>query len=67
MDHVNSKEELEHLASESAKAAEEQEQAQKEVYVERPKAHRILAWVLFVLLVIGIILYYFWIFKGGQL
>lgn len=30
-------------------------------YVERPKSTRILAWILLVIVIIGIILYYLWI------
>ena len=46
---------------------EEQESTQdqpKEPYVERPRSQRILAWVLLVLVVIGVILWYYWIAKG---
>lgn len=32
-----------------------------EHYVERPKGQRILAWVLFGLVALGVILYYFWL------
>ncbi len=67
MDQVNSREELEHLASEAVKEAEKAEEEKKEVYVERPKSHRILAWVLFALVIVGLFFYYFWIFKGGKL
>ena len=30
-------------------------------YVERPKSQRVLAWILVVLVIIGVILYYLWI------
>ena len=65
MDNVNSREELEHTAM---KAAEEQAQeAEKEPYVPRSKGIVSLAWVLLILVLIGVALYYFWIAKGGKL
>ena len=67
MGSVNSREELEHLASEAEKQANLEEQEKKNVYVPRPKSHIILAWVLLILVLIGLVFYYFWIFKGGQL
>ncbi len=67
MEHVSSREELEHLASQAEQDSARAEEEQKEVYVERPKFHRVLAWILFVLVLIGIAFYYFWIFTGGQL
>ena len=39
----------------------------KEPYVERPKGQRIFAWVLFGIIIAGVLLYYFWIAKGGRL
>ena len=67
MDPVKSKEELEYLASEAEKQAARDEQQKKDVYVPRPKSHIILAWVLLILVLIGLAFYYFWIFKGGKL
>lgn len=63
MAHYQSPEELEHAAME---AIEKQEQ-EKEPYVERSKGVRIFAWVLLALVVIGVLLYYFWIAKAGKL
>ncbi len=51
------RESLENLAREN----ETQQEAQTEAYVERPKSQRILAWVLLVLVVLGVLLYYGWI------
>ena len=51
------RESLENLAREN----ENQLEAQAEPYVERPKSQRILAWVLFGLVALGVILYYFWL------
>ncbi len=51
------REELEHQAMEAA--AKQQEE--KPVYVERPKGQRILAWVLFGVVIAGVLLYYGWI------
>ena len=50
------REELEH---EAAEAIARQEEASK--YVERPKSHRVLAWILVVLVIIGVFLSYAWI------
>ena len=36
----------------------------KEPYVERPLGQRIFAWVLFGVVVLGVILYYYWIANG---
>ena len=59
------KDQLEHIAlTAQGKLEEDQE---KEPYVERPKSQRVLAWVLVLLVILGVILYYFWIFKGGRL
>ena len=60
-----SREELEHDAMAAAEKQEAEEN--KEPYVERSKGIRALAWVLFALVVIGVILYYFWIARGGRL
>ncbi len=59
------REELEHAAR--AAMDQQEEEANKEPYVERPKSLRIFAWVLFGILLVGIALYYFWIAKGGLL
>ena len=50
------REELEHQAMEAV--ARQQE---KQEYVERPRNHRVLAWVLLVLVVLGVAFYYCWI------
>ena len=65
MSEIYNREELEHAAREAMEKQEEE--ANKEPYVERPKGLRIFAWVLFVILLVGIALYYFWIAKGGFL
>ena len=39
----------------------------KEPYVERPTGQRIFAWVLFAIIIAGVLLYSFWIAKGGRL
>lgn len=36
-------------------------------YVERPRGQRIFAWVLAGIVILGVILYYFWIARGGRL
>lgn len=51
------REELENQAQEAA----EQQEAQSTPYVERPRSQRILAWVLLVLVILGVLLYYGWI------
>ena len=50
------REELEHQAMEAI--AQQQE---KQEYVERPRSHRVLAWILAVLMVLGVAFYYCWI------
>ena len=50
------REELEHQAMEAAAAQEK-----KEEYVERPIGHRILAWVLIGVVIVGVIFSYCWI------
>ena len=50
------REELEHQAMEAIA-----EQEKKNEYVERPKSHRILAWVLVGAMLLGIAFYYCWI------
>ena len=42
-----------------AKLQEEKDSA--EHYTERPKSHRVLAWVLIALMLAGLALYYYWI------
>lgn len=54
---VPNHEELEHQAMEAAARQEEE----KTEYVERPKGQRILAWVLFGFVAVGVLLYYGWI------
>ena len=54
---IPNREELEHQAMEEL--AKQQEE--KPEYVERPKGQRILAWVLFGLVAVGVLLYYGWI------
>ena len=51
------REELEHQAMEAA-AQQEQE---KNEYVERPRSHRVLAWILVGVMIVGVLLYYGWI------
>lgn len=53
-------EELEQEAPE-AQELENQQETQAAPYVERPKSQRVLAWVLLVLVVLGVLLYYGWI------
>ncbi len=65
MNEFNNREELEHAAREAMEKQEQEEN--QEPYAERPKSLRILAWVLFGVLLVGIALYYFWIAKGGFL
>ncbi|MBQ2154733.1 MAG: hypothetical protein II437_06715 [Oscillospiraceae bacterium] len=60
-----SREELEHQAMDAV--AQQKAEEDKEHYVERPKAHRILAWILICAVIVGVILYYFWIAKAGKL
>ena len=36
----------------------------KEPYVERPLSQRIFAWILAGVVIVGVILYYYWIAKG---
>ena len=50
-------EELEHQAMEEIA----RQQEEKPEYVERPKSHRILAWILVGVMVVGVLLYYGWI------
>lgn len=50
------REELEHQALEALGAQEAQSE-----YVERPRSHRILAWILVVIMAVGVLLYYGWI------
>ena len=52
----NKKETIEQLPEEPVSEAQ-----QEEIYTPRPKWHRVLAWVLFALMVVGIAGYYFWI------
>ncbi|MBQ6160481.1 MAG: hypothetical protein IJK24_06020 [Oscillospiraceae bacterium] len=48
-----SREELEHLAEK-----ELEQQANKQEYVERPLSHRVLAWILAGVMVVGVLLYF---------
>ena len=36
-------------------------QAETQIYVERPKYQRILAWILAIMVFVGVLLYYAWI------
>ena len=65
MKEYTSSEELEHASREAMEAQQAEES--KEPYVERPKSQRILAWVLLGAVIVGVLLYYFWISKGGFL
>ena len=65
MKEYTSSEELEHASREAMEAQQAEEN--KEPYVERPKSQRILAWVLLGAVIVGVLLYYFWISKGGFL
>ena len=56
-EHEMNREELEHQAMEEIARQEEE----KPEYVERPRFHRVLAWILFGVMVVGILLYYAWI------
>ena len=56
-EHEMNREELEHQAME----AMAQQQEEKQDYVERPKSHRVLAWILAGLMVLGVAFYYCWI------
>ena len=60
-EHLN-RDELEHLAMQEQEKQERE--AEKEPYVERPKWHRVFAWILAVIMVIGVLLYYYWIARG---
>lgn len=51
------REELTHLADEEI---EKQEQ-QPTPYVERPRSHRVLAWILTGVMVVGVLLYVAWL------
>ena len=42
-------------------APEAQQVLQSEGYTERPRSHRVLAWVLAGLMILGVILYFGWI------
>ncbi len=55
-------EETEVPSEQNAPGNESQQQATP--YVERPRSHRILAWCLFVIMLIGIALWYYWIARG---
>ena len=48
-------------ASDQEVREQAQHEAEKTPYVERPKSVRILAWVLAVLMIIGVLLYFGWI------
>ena len=65
MSEYKNREELEHEAMEALDR--QQAEAERGEYVERPKSQRVLAWVLAGIVIAGVILYYFWIFKGGVL
>ena len=39
----------------------------QEPYVERPRGQRVFAWILAGIVILGVILYYFWIARGGKL
>jgi hypothetical protein len=56
-EHEMNREELEHQAMEAIAKQEEE----KPEYVERPRSHRVLAWILVGVMVIGVLLYYGWI------
>ena len=63
MNEYSNREELEHAAMEAME--KQQQEENREPYVERPKSHRILAWALLGAVIVGVLLYYFWIAKGG--
>ena len=54
-------EQLDAMEAEQNAEAEPLSEPEASVYVERPRGTRIFAWVLLVLVVIGVILYYLWI------
>ena len=54
-------EQLDQKDPELTKEAEPIQAQEENVYVERPRSSRIFAWVLLILVVIGVILYYLWI------
>lgn len=56
-DNTMNREELTHLADEEI----EKRENQPAPYVERPKSHRVMAWILTGLIVAGVLLYYAWI------
>ncbi len=62
MNEQMNREELEHLAMDQ-QAKQENEEA-KEPYVERPRWHRVFAWILAGVMVVGVLLYYYWIARG---
>ena len=51
------RDELEHKALQEL----EKQLTEPQKYVERPKFHRVMAWVLFGVVVLGVLLYYAWI------
>lgn len=53
---IPNREELEYQAQEELKKQEETTE-----YVERPKSHRVLAWILAGVMVVGVLLYFAWI------
>lgn len=62
MDELKNTDEL--VEEEALEQPKEPQAQEPEPYVERPRGQRILAWVLLVIVVIGVILWYYWIAKG---
>jgi len=61
---MDEQKETEVLLDETGQLPQQEPQQEPEPYVERPRSQRIFAWILFVIVVIGVILWYYWIAKG---
>ena len=61
---MDEQKESEILLDEKGQLPEEEPKQETEPCVERPRSQRILAWVLFVIFIIGVIFWYYWIAKG---
>ena len=57
-------EQKEILLDEKGQLPQDEPKQEPEPYVERPRGQRILAWVLLVIVIIGVILWYYWIARG---
>ncbi len=58
---TNNRQELEYTAAERAQQQAEEEQ---QSYTPRPTGQRVIAWILALVLILGVVLYYYWIIRS---